>query len=94
LAQGGSSRKHRASWASLTILPAHRRKGTQSSPGKSRLRPDGREEWLEFWSHHHLLPPFAELHAGREECEDGGRVLAFLSLPDLIRSKEIERERD
>jgi len=56
--------------------------------------PDGREEWLEFWSSNHLLPPFAELHARREEGNYGGRVLPFLSLPDLIRSKETERARD
>jgi hypothetical protein len=31
--------------------------------------PDGREEWLEFWSHNHLLPPLADLHARREEGE-------------------------
>jgi hypothetical protein len=55
---------------------------------------DGREEWLEFWRHNHLLPPFAELHARREEGEYGGRVLPFLSLPDLIRSKETARESD
>jgi hypothetical protein len=56
--------------------------------------PDGREEWLEFWSHNHLLPPFPDLHARREEGPYGGRLLSFLSLPDLIRSKETERARD
>lgn len=56
--------------------------------------PDGREEWLEFWKTNHLLPPFAELYARREAGIHGGRVLAFLALPDLIRSKETERNTD
>lgn len=56
--------------------------------------PDGREEWLEFWKANHLLPPFAELHARREEGSYGGRLLSFFALPDLIRSKETERNTD
>jgi hypothetical protein len=56
--------------------------------------PDGQEEWLEFWRANHLLPAFAELHARRETGPYGGRMLDFLSLPDLIRSKETERTRD
>jgi hypothetical protein len=56
--------------------------------------PDGRDEWLEFWRNNHLLPPFADLYSRREEGPYGGRSLAFLSLPDLIRSKETERETD
>lgn len=56
--------------------------------------PDGREEWLEFWRFNHLLPPFAELYARREQGNYGGAVLAFLALPDLIRSKETERAKD
>jgi hypothetical protein len=56
--------------------------------------PDGREEWLEFWYRNHLLAPFSELYARREEGPYGGRTMSFLSLPDLIRSKETERERD
>jgi hypothetical protein len=56
--------------------------------------PDGRDEWLEFWRTNHLLPPFADLYGRREEGTYGGRALAFLSLPDLIRSKETERETD
>jgi hypothetical protein len=56
--------------------------------------PDGREEWLEFWYRNHLLAPFSELYARREEGPYGGRSISFLSLPDLIRSKETERERD
>jgi hypothetical protein len=56
--------------------------------------PDGHEEWLEFWRSNHLLPPFAEVHARREEGSYGGRMLAFLSLADLIRSKETERDKD
>jgi hypothetical protein len=27
---------------------------------------DGREEWLEFWRHNHLLAPFSELYERRE----------------------------
>jgi hypothetical protein len=56
--------------------------------------PDGRDEWLEFWRTNHLLPPFADLFSRREEGAYGDRTLAFLSLPDLIRSKETERETD
>lgn len=56
--------------------------------------PDGREEWLEFWRSNHLLPPFAELFARREEGSYGGRSLPFLALPDLIHSKETERASD
>jgi hypothetical protein len=56
--------------------------------------PDGREEWLEFWRTNHLLPAFADLHARRETGPYGGRLLDFLSLPDLIRSKETERFSD
>jgi hypothetical protein len=56
--------------------------------------PDGREEWLEFWRHNHLLAPFAELESRAERGLYGGRTLAFLSLPDLIRSKETERDSD
>src|SRR5262249_40075594 len=56
--------------------------------------PDGRDEWLEFWRDNHLLPPFAEGYARREQGTYGGRIISFLSLPDLIRSKETEREKD
>jgi len=56
--------------------------------------PDGREEWLEFWRSNHLLSPFAEAYARREVGTYGGRSLAFLGLPDLIRSKETERDFD
>ncbi len=55
---------------------------------------DGREEWLEFWRTNHLLPPFADLFGRREEGIYGGRILPFLALPDLIRSKETERAGD
>lgn len=58
------------------------------------MLPSGREEWLEFWHSNHLLTPFAELFSRREQGPYGGRTLAFLSLPDLIRSKETERESD
>jgi hypothetical protein len=56
--------------------------------------PDGREEWLEFWRENHLLAPFADLLARCEAGPYGGRPLSFLSLPDLIRSKETERTTD
>ena len=56
--------------------------------------PDGREEWLEFWCGNHLLAPFSDLYVRREEGPYGGRTMSFLSLPDLIRSKETERARD
>jgi hypothetical protein len=56
--------------------------------------PSGREEWLEFWRENHLLAPFPELFSRREQGAYGGRPLAFLALPDLIRSKETERETD
>jgi hypothetical protein len=56
--------------------------------------PDGREEWLEFWRENHLLAPHDELQS-RAECGlYGGRELMFLGLPDLIRSKETERDAD
>jgi hypothetical protein len=56
--------------------------------------PNGKEEWLEFWFRNHLLPAYAELYARREEGEVAGERLPFLSLPDLIHSKETERESD
>jgi hypothetical protein len=55
---------------------------------------EGQEEWLEFWRGNHLLAPFPELFARREVGAYGGRQLAFLSLPDLLRSKETERAKD
>lgn len=56
--------------------------------------PDGREEWLEFWLHNHLLPDFGQLQSRRERGMYGGEEVSFLSLPDLLRSKETERESD
>jgi len=55
---------------------------------------DGREEWLEFWGGNHLLAPFAELYARREQGPYGGKLMSFLGLPDLMKSKETERARD
>ncbi len=55
---------------------------------------DGREEWPEFWCENHLLPSFSELYARREQGLYGGRLLSFLALPDLIKSKETERAVD
>src|SRR5439155_26678820 len=56
--------------------------------------PDGKDEWLEFWRENHLLAPYAELLARAERGRYGGREIAFLGLPDLIRSKETERDAD
>lgn len=56
--------------------------------------PDGREERLEFWRENHLLAPFDDLYARRQQGFYGGRRLDFLGLDDLIRSKETEREDD
>ena len=56
--------------------------------------PDGKEELLEFWLHNHLLDDFDSLYKRREAGLYGGRNISFLSLPDLIRSKETEREND
>ena len=56
--------------------------------------PDGKEELLEFWIHNHLLDDFSELYNRREIGFYGERNISFLSLPDLIRSKETEREND
>lgn len=56
--------------------------------------PDGRQELLEFWIHNHLLPDFASLKARAEIGQYGGEEVAFISLDDLLRSKETERESD
>ncbi len=56
--------------------------------------PDGKEELLEFWLRNHLLDDFQSLYQRREEGVYGGVKVSFLSLPDLIRSKETEREND
>ncbi len=56
--------------------------------------PDGREEWLEFWIRNHLLGNFDALRARAETGTYGGEQVAFLSLKDLIKSKETERESD
>ena len=42
---------------------------------------NGREEWLEFWFRNHLLPPFPELYARREEVEEAGRRLPYCRCP-------------
>lgn len=56
--------------------------------------PDGKEELLEFWLRNHLLDDFESLYQRREAGDYGGVKVQFLSLPDLIRSKETEREND
>lgn len=58
------------------------------------LLPDGKEELLEFWIRNHLLEDFETLYQRREEGVYGGKKVSFLSLSDLIRSKETEREQD
>jgi hypothetical protein len=55
---------------------------------------DGRDERLEFWRENHLLAPHHELQRRAERGAYGGREITFLGLPDLIRSKETEREAD
>ena len=56
--------------------------------------PDGREEWLEFWLRNHLLDSFPVLKTRAEIGTYGGEQIAFLSICDLLRSKETERESD
>lgn len=56
--------------------------------------PDGKEELLEFWIRNHLLDDFEALYQRREVGTYGERQVSFLSLPDLIRSKETERDSD
>lgn len=56
--------------------------------------PDGKEELLEFWIRNHLLDDFEALYQRREVGSYGERQVSFLSLPDLIRSKETERASD
>lgn len=58
------------------------------------ILPDGKEELLEFWIKNHLLDDFETLYLRREVGMYGGREVSFLSLPDLIRSKETERDSD
>lgn len=56
--------------------------------------PDGRPELLEFWLHNHLLPEFESLKARAEVGRYGGKDIPFISLTDLLKSKETERESD
>jgi len=56
--------------------------------------PNGREEWMEFWFRNHLLGPFDELVVRQETGWVLRRNVPFLSLPDLMRSKETERNDD
>jgi hypothetical protein len=56
--------------------------------------PNGREEWMEFWFRNHLLGPFDELVARQETGRVLRRNVSFLSLPDLMHSKETERNED
>jgi hypothetical protein len=59
-----------------------------------RSQSDGHDEWLEFWIRNHLLAPFPELLAREEFGQYGSARVPFLSLQDLIRSKETERAKD
>ena len=56
--------------------------------------PDGRPEWLEFWIKNHLMDAFPDLWARREVGSYAGRQVPFLSLADLMRSKETVRPKD
>jgi hypothetical protein len=49
---------------------------------------------MEFWFRNHLLGPFDELFSRREQGWVIRRNIDFMSLPDLIRSKETERDDD
>jgi hypothetical protein len=93
-------------WGDLTdrlarsqLFPGAPIEGNSWRPGAFRrfqvgTLPDGQEEWLEFWRENHLLDPFPQLFSRREVAPYGGRELPFLSLRDLIRSKETERAKD
>ena len=56
--------------------------------------PDGRQELLEFWLRNHLLPDFASMKQRAEVGVYGNENISFISIDDLIRSKETERESD
>jgi hypothetical protein len=58
------------------------------------ILPGGKEELLEFWIRNHLLDDFDALYQRREVGSYGESSVSFLSLPDLIRSKETERDSD
>jgi hypothetical protein len=76
----------------LSEVPGWRR--TDFQRFQIGVLPSGREEWLEFWFRNHLLPPFEQLYQRRELAEIDGRRVPMLALPDLIRSKETERDDD
>jgi hypothetical protein len=55
--------------------------GSSWRPGEFRrfqigTLPDGRPEWIDFWIQNHLLPPFEDLWARREEATERGIVVA------------------
>jgi hypothetical protein len=56
--------------------------------------PSGKEEWMEFWIRNHLLSSFEDAFGRREEEKIGNVTLTYMALPDLIRSKETERDQD
>ena len=56
--------------------------------------PDGKPGWADFWVRSPLLDPYPALAARQFTGEYGGRPVRFVSLPDLIRSKETERDKD
>jgi len=86
--------------ASTGLFPdAGPTEGHSRRPGEFRrfllkAQADGQEQWLEFWLRNHLIAPFPELFARREIGNYGSGQLPFLSLQDLIRSKETERAKD
>jgi hypothetical protein len=79
-------------FASLKEVPAWR--SDDFARFEIGVLPDGRQEFLEFWICNHLLPDFTTLKERAEIGHYGGDEVAFLSLDDLIRSKETERESD
>jgi hypothetical protein len=86
--------------ATTSLFPAGGpTEGISWRPGQFRrflldTRPDGQQEWLEFWIRNHLLAPFSELFERKELGNYGAGTLPFLSLEDLIQSKQTERAKD
>jgi len=56
--------------------------------------PDGRQELMEFWLRNHLLSDYDAMKSRAELGEYGGAHVSFISLDDLLKSKETEREGD
>lgn len=96
--EAGENLSHLLSRTSLFVAGTVRETSTWRGEDFRRfvlgLLPDGKEELLEFWMRNHLLDDFKSLYQRREEGFYGDGKIAFLSLPDLISSKETEREQD